>query len=198
MWEGENAPREYRMLPNQTCAISPQGLVVFDDETGQWLLPKADDATRFTVMPSETPLSSLRFQFEAVKAGDLYEGGKKTRYIGPMTICNFYDGNQYLGSQIIDTERGFNASVAGQPVRCTMSKRVDNYSIFSYNRDPGKPVLYFGWVCMILGVAFTLYIGFSQIWLRAEGSRVLLLALGPLARSANEMRRRLHAMLSSG
>jgi cytochrome c biogenesis protein ResB len=199
-WAGSSESRDYRILPDQTCALTRDGLAVFDDATGQWLLPKEGEDGRFLVLPRDTPLSGLRYRFELVKAGDLYENGRKTRYIGPLTICNFYDGasNQYLGSQLIDQERGFESSVAGVAAHCSMSARVDNYSIFSYNRDPGKPVLYFGWVCMILGVAFTLYISFSQLWLRAEGDRVYLLALGPLAKSKSELRRKLHVILGGG
>lgn len=199
-WSAQDGgTQESRILPDQECALTPLGMAILDESSGQWLLPP-DEGDSFQVVPESVGFSPFHYKFEAVKSGDLYEAGKPKGRIGPLTIVSIYDAStgseQYLGSQIIDTEHGFDGFVGNHEAHITMSERINNYSIFSYNRDPGKPVLYFGWICMIVGTALTLYIGFSQLWLRVEGGRVFVLTMGPLARSTYGMRRRLHAILS--
>ena len=184
------------MIADQLCTLTPLGLAIWDEASRKWLLPK-EGGDMVTVLPDNVSVSGMNYKFDAVKSGDLYEGGKKVRHIGPLSIVSFYDGSsgQYLGSQIVDTENGFQAMVENRVADCVMSERIDNYSIFQYNRDPGKPVLYFGWICMIVGVALTMYIGFTQVWLRVEDGRVFMLMTGPAARTTHPLRRKLHAIL---
>ncbi|MCC7477934.1 cytochrome c biogenesis protein ResB [bacterium] len=197
-WAGqEGEAKDYRIIADQLSTLTPMGVAIWDESSSQWLLPQ-EGGDMVAVLPRGVETSPMNFRFDAVKAGDLYEDGKKTRYIGPLTIASFYDAasGQYMGSQIIDTEKGFSAMAGGRMAECRMSERIDNYSIFQYNRDPGKPVLYFGWICMILGVAFTLYIGFTQVWLRAEDGKVFLLVTGPGGKARHPLRQKLHAILN--
>ncbi len=196
-WTGKGEePVDYRIITDQLCTLTPMGLAIWDEASSQWLLPQ-EGSDMVAVLPQGIETSPMNYRFDAVKAGDLYEGGKKVRRIGPLTIASFYDAasGQYMGSQIIDTENGFTAMAGNNMAECRMSERIDNYSIFQYNRDPGKPVLYFGWICMIIGVALTMYIGFTQVWLRSEDGKVFVLVTGPGGRSRHPLRQRLHAIL---
>jgi hypothetical protein len=144
-----------------------------------------------------TPVANLAFQIEAVKAGDLYEDGKKVGYIGPLTIAHLVDRatGQGVDDVLIDPEHGFSVMLNGRPVQVKMSRRVDNYSTFSYTRDPGLPVLAIGWILLVAGIAGALYVPFTQVQARFEAGQTLLLVTGSGAAPGSPLRRRLHAIL---
>jgi len=163
--EVDGESNEYMFNPNLWMALGPNGLVDAQDammlgDTGQY--------------------SAHAFILKQVKAGDLYVGGEKQGYLGPMSIVDIADmqTGQMLGARLITPDQGFETTIGGRPVTITMSTRVDNYSDFSYKRDPGIPILYFGWIAMIVGVALTMYIPFSQAWVRITGGEAQFLLAG--------------------
>lgn len=174
---------EAELLADTPSVITSRGVAVQDGPGGAWLLPvPGTQFGKVTALPQGTPVSDLLYEFEQVKAGDYYDGGVKAGYIGPLTIAHMYEpqSGQYMGSRLITPDKPLALTVNGQPALASMSRRVDNYSIFSYKRDPGIPVLYFGWILMIAGVALTLYIPFSQLYLRYEqqGGKLYILGAG--------------------
>lgn len=194
-------PIEAELLAETPSVITPRGVAVQDGPGGNWLLPvPGTQFGKVTVLPEGTPISDLMYEFEQVKAGDYYDGGIKAGYIGPMTIAHMYEprSGQYMGSQLITPDKPLAFTLNGQPAMASMSKRVDNYSIFSYKRDPGIPVLYFGWILMIIGVALTLYVPFSQLYLRYEqaGGKLYLLGTGQAFRRGSALTEKLGEILA--
>lgn len=191
---GPDQKVEAELLPETRSVITTRGVAVQDQEG--WMLPvPGTQFSKVTLLPQSQPLSDLQFEFEQVKAGDYYDDGVKAGYIGPMTIAHMYDpgSGQYMGSQLIAPDKPLQFTIGGQPALAYMSQRVDNYSIFSYKRDPGIPMLYFGWILMIVGVAMTLYIPFSQLYLRYEqtGGRLYILGTGLAFRRGAPLTQRL-------
>jgi cytochrome c biogenesis protein len=142
--------------------------------------------------------SDLGFMFEQVKAGDLYVGGVKQGYIGPLAIATLYSlstGNA-VGQVLATPEQGFTVQLGGRPAEIRMARRVDDYSVFSYKRDPGIPVLYLGWIALILGIGAALYIPYGQLKARVSAGGVRLLASGAAARGEHPLDERLRDMLS--
>lgn len=157
---------DYMFVPNTWVVIGPTGLVDVDQ-----LMSMNADMSQY---------SSDAFILKQVKAGDLYVEGKKDGYLGPMSIVNIANmqTGQTLGTQLITPDKGFDTTIDGKPVHVTMSTRVDDYSDFSYKRDPGIPILYFGWIAMIVGVTLAMYVPFTQIWIRVTGETAHLLMSG--------------------
>ena len=137
------------------------------------------------------------FSLEAVKAGDLYIGGKKTGYLGPLAIAHrgSMATGETLDSVLLSPDEGLVTRIDGLPATVRMSRKVDNYSDFSYKRDPGIPVLYLGWIVMILGITLALYIPFAQVWVRVEGASGQLLVAGTSSSDDAPLPRRLHGIL---
>jgi len=143
--------------------------------------------------------SSEAFSMEQVKAGDLYIGGQKESYLGPMTVVHRADmtTGQQLDSVILTPDNSIDVTIGGVKGTLTMSKRVDNFSDFSYKRDPGIPILYLGWIAMIIGIALALYVPFSQVWIRVEGQRVQYLISGAAGQPESPLSVRLHDILGT-
>ncbi len=147
---------------------------------------------------SSPDCSDLGFAFEQVKAGDLYVGGEKQGYIGPMTIASLVDlrTGAEQGQVLVTPEQGFSVNLNGEPVEIRMARQVDNFSIFSYKRDPGIPVLYFGWIALIIGIGAALYIPYGQLRARAGSGKVYLATFGAAAKGEHPLDERLRDMLN--
>jgi hypothetical protein len=142
------------------------------------------------------PTADAAFILEQVKAGDLYAAGQKTGYVGPLTIAHLL--HQRTGEQssvLLTPEQGFATLLGGQPVTVRMSRKVENYSDFSYQRDPGLPILGLGWVLLVIGIAAALYTPFTQVQAREEASRSLLVVLGQNSQRDEPLPQRLRAIL---
>lgn len=146
-----------------------------------WMvLTPAGPAPAESAMSTGQPLSDHAFLLERIKDGDLYRQGKKAGHIGPLTLAHLANMNTTdETTQLVSTEQPFTVNVMGKPYTIKLSQKVDNYSGFSYKRDPGIPILYFGWISLIIGIALSLYLPFTQVWLRIEAGRVLMLAAAP-------------------
>jgi cytochrome c biogenesis protein len=171
---------QYPAPPGMLLALTSQGLA---------------DAMQVISSPD---CSDQGFVFEQVKAGDLYVGGVKQGYIGPLTLATLYDlaTGEATGQVLLTPAQGFTLHLGGQPVDVRMAPQVDNYSVFSYKRDPGIPVLYFGWIALILGIGAALYIPYGQLRARIGGGRAYLLAHGAAAKGEHPLDQRLRDMLS--
>jgi cytochrome c biogenesis protein ResB len=176
----------------------------FGGQTQEMQLPPAGTLYVFTpqgLMPRDMamgmPMSAQGFEFEQVKAGDVYHGDAKQGSIGPMTLAHMYDARsgEYLGSQLVTTDKAIVTSIGGEVISAMMSPKVDNFSVFSYQRDPGAPILLFGWLSLVLGIALTLYIPFTQVWVRVDGAKSHFLASGPDGRPGTRLMERINAML---
>lgn len=173
--------QEFPAIPETWLALSPQGVMM--NEVAQQM---------------GTGVANLAFNLEQVKAGDLYEGGKKVGHIGPLTIAHLGDrvSGQDSGGVLIDTAHGFTAMLNGKPVDIRMSPRVDNTSIFSYARDPGLVTLTLGWILLVIGIAGAMYIPFTQVQARVEAGRAYVLIQGSGSGTGDALPLRLHAILS--
>jgi hypothetical protein len=100
------------------------------------------------------------------------------------------------GDFLVKPDQGFELRLQGKPVKVTMSTRVDNYSDFSYQRDPGLPVLAAGWILLVIGVAAALYTPFTVVQARAEPGRLLLLVMGQNSQPDDPLPSGLRAMLT--
>jgi cytochrome c biogenesis protein len=139
------------------------------------------------------------FLLEKVKAGDLYIDGENTGYLGPMTIAHVQ--NVMIDAPpeqiMLDTQQGFSLSLNGKPVEIRMSPQIQNFSIFSYKRDPGMPVLYLGWILMIIGIGVALYVPFNKVHIRIEQEQGMFLISGVRGGGLKGLRREIHAILSA-
>jgi hypothetical protein len=147
---------------------------------------------------SGMPFSNEALYFEPIKGGKLYKGKEVAGEFGPLTLVRRADiqAGGDLAPVIIDTERALELMVGGQSASLRISPRIDNISVFSYKRDPGMPVMYLGWVLMILGTAFALYTPFTQVWLRHDPEGSALLILGRGSQKSSPLMLRLHAILA--
>jgi cytochrome c biogenesis protein ResB len=196
--------KEYRLPDplygdNTWFGLTADAVVVLDPNSGQWFVPiETSDGYQLQFIPESTPVSQLGFRVaENVKAGDLYRHGKKTGEIGPMSIFSLRDNGSgmEMGSVLIDQDKGFATRVGTQEYQVRMAPKVDNYSIFAYKRDPGSPLLFLGWVMLVAGIALTMYVPFTQVWVRAEAGSLRVLALGRDGGAKGRIRRRLDALL---
>jgi cytochrome c biogenesis protein ResB len=146
---------------------------------------------------SGMPVSSTAFQFEPVKAGELFEGGKHVGYVGPLSIAHLADRStgSIQDNVLVTPEQGFTLMLNNRPVTVRMSKKVENYSDFSYQRDPGLPILGLGWLLLVLGITVALYTPFTQVHARQEDDRTLLLVMGQNSRVDDPLPSRLRAIL---
>jgi cytochrome c biogenesis protein len=170
----------------------------FPVQSGEWLAV-APGGVMLSDMAAQTgtPVAGEAFSVEQVKAGNLYVDGKESGYIGPMTIAHLADRStgQGVDDVLLTPDHGFTVMLNGQPVKVTMSKRVDNFSDFSYTRDPGLPVLALGWILLVIGIAGALYVPFTQVQARFEAGRAFVLVTGAGGGADGPVLRRLHAIL---
>ncbi|MBN2083392.1 cytochrome c biogenesis protein ResB [bacterium] len=120
------------------------------------------------------------FFAEPLKAGMLYVGGKPQGEIGPLTIlrtARMEDGAASQG-RMLTPEVTEQITVDGRPATLRLSSKLENYSDFSYKLDPGIPVLYFGWILMIISIALAMYVPFSRVHMRVEPQRTFVLQSG--------------------
>ncbi len=160
----------------------PDGTVAeYPAPANLWMvLTPAGPAPAETAMGTGQPFSDYAFLLEPIKDGDLYRQGNKAGHVGPMTLAHLANINSSEEStRVISVDQPFTATILGKPYTVKLSQKVDNYSGFSYKRDPGIPILYFGWISLIIGIALSLYLPFTQVWLRIEAGRVLMLAAAP-------------------
>ena len=177
-YELDGMPREELVPSEMWLALTPNGLIKAETDVGN---------------------TDKVFLLEKVKAGDLYIDGKNEGYLGPMTVAHVQ--NLMTGGEpeqiLLDTENGFNVSVNGQTVAIRLSPRIQNFSIFSFKRDPGMPMLYIGWILMIVGIGVALYVPFHKIHIRIEQERAMLLIGGVRGGGLKGLKRRIHAILSA-
>lgn len=184
---------ECQLLPQQRIYIGAEGCYV---ESGGTLFSlKPEDGFRAA---SGVDVNSLAIVVcEPIKAGDLYIGGELSGYLGPMTtISAGVMGLGLTAQQVITPEQGLELTLGdGQTADVRMSKRVENFSVFSYKRDPGIPLLYLGWIAMIVGISLALYIPFTQVRIRLDGRQLSVLLSGAGRKLESPLYRRLHAIL---
>ncbi len=164
-------------------------LSIVPDASGNPALARAED---------NGGMSDKVFLLEKVKAGDLYIDGEKREFLGPLTVAhvqNLMTGE--LSDMIIDTEQGFPMSFSGKPMLVRLSDRIQNFSIFSYKRDPGMPTLYIGWILMIIGIGVALYIPFHKVHVRIEGERAMFVVTGGRGGGLKGLKKRIHAILTA-
>ncbi|MCB1188027.1 cytochrome c biogenesis protein ResB [bacterium] len=163
---------------------------IIPDMAGNPRLARAEDAVGRT---------DTAFLLEKVKAGDLYIDGKLDRHLGPMTVVHKHNlMTNEVSDQILDTEKGFKVSMDGQWVELKLADRIQNFSIFSYKRDPGMPMLYLGWILMIIGIGVALYVPFHKVNVRVEDGQAMLLVSGARGGGLKGLKKRIHAILTAG
>jgi cytochrome c biogenesis protein len=155
--------QEYPAPSDTWLALAPSGLV---------------DAQQAIGMGQ--PISNLAFLLEPIKAGDLYKQGVKSGVVGPLTLAHVADvDSKKEWTQLFSVDQPLKVTLMGEAYTLKLSPQVANYSEFSYKRDPGIPVLYLGWIALIVGITLGLYIPFTQVWLRFEHGRVFIVCAGP-------------------
>jgi cytochrome c biogenesis protein ResB len=176
-------------------ALTPDEVVVRNPNNMQWVVP-IDQGDNYALRPVEqSNVSPLMFQVaQNVKSGDLYRHGEPVGKVSPMAILTLAAAGapMEMGSLLLTDKTGFETMLGGQPVHVRLSAKTDDYSVFEYKRDPGSPVLFLGWLLLVAGIALTMYVPFTQLWLRAEPGSLAVLAIGPDKR---RLRQRLDVML---
>ncbi len=175
-------------------ALTPTGVAVQDPATGEWMVPSPSEADSYiTIDPSTVSRRAFKVA-ENVKSGDVFHHDENVGRVGPMAIFTLRDnaGGMELGSLLVTDKAGFDTQVGGVAYNVRLSDKVDDFSVFAYKRDPGSPVLFSGWLLLVAGIALTMYVPFTQLWLRAEPGSLSVLALGPLR---GRLRQRLETML---
>lgn len=154
----------------------------------QWML-----LTPSGPQPAEEVLSSgvahgdVVFMLEPIKAGDIFERGQKTGYLGPMTLVRLQNlSNAEMQTKLLEPGKQLEMTLDGKPASVGISKKVDNYSVFEYKRSPGMWILWTGWIVMIIGITIGMYISFGQAWIRLEAGKAYMLYRGPGADNAGE------------
>jgi cytochrome c biogenesis protein ResB len=181
--------------------LTADGIVLWHPERRRWFIPIDDgDEVRMQFVEPGA-VGQLAFMVaENVKSGDLYKHHKKVGHIGPMAIFTLrprdsMDPNAQ-GSLLLTNERSpqhsFDVQVGRQTYNVRLSPKVEDYSVFAYKRDPGSPVLFTGWLLLVAGIALTMYVPFTQVWVRAEPGSLSMLALGP---ERKRLKKRMDVML---
>lgn len=181
--------------------LTADDIVMWHPERRQWFKPiEVGDDVRMQFVDA-AQVGQLAFKVEDnVKSGDLYVHHKKTGRIGPMAIFTLRmrdvaEGGG-MGSLLVTNERtpahSFDVRVGTEAYNVRLSPKVDDYSVFAYKRDPGSPVLFMGWILLVAGIALTMYVPFTQLWVRAEPGSLSTLALGP---ERKRLKQRLDVML---
>lgn len=186
--------KTYEVVPEQPMMVTRDGCYL--KSMGAWF--SLDPADNYAAVSADKANSPQVFMCERVIGGDLYVGGEHTGFLGPMTIARLggSTGAGLFHSQIISPEQPLTLTLAdGSTATVRMSTRIDNTSIFSYKRDPGIPVLYFGWIAMIVGITLALYIPFTQVRLRVAENRGAMLVTGARSRLNGTLKRQLRAIL---
>ncbi len=190
--EIDGEEREYVIPPGGALLVAADGCFV--ESMGAWFSLAPDD--NFVAASPASPAEGVMVVCEQVKAGDLYVGGESQGFLGPLTIITTAFSGGMGPRQIITPDQSAELLLGGGTVaKVRMSPRVDNTSIFSYKRDPGIPILYLGWIAMIIGITLALYIPYSQVRLRVEDGRAALRISGAGGKPDAPLRRRLHDIL---
>lgn len=165
-----------------------------------WLsiVPGPDGQPTLARAEDNRGMSDKVFLLEKVKAGDLYIDNKLQEFLGPMTVAHVQ--NMLTGEMediLIDTENSFTIRLNGEPVEMKLADRIQNFSIFSYKRDPGMPTLYIGWILMIIGIGVALYVPFHKVHMRIEEGTAKLLVTGARGGGLKGLKKRIHAILTA-
>lgn len=121
------------------------------------------------VPPGTVATSPFVLIIDEIKGGPLYEGGKIASEIPSMARVRILDKQ---GSTV-----GLDVVSSLQPLQLPgmtlgIGENIYSASIFQYKRDPGLPLIYIGFLMVILGVLGTLYWRFQQVYARIEGGKL--------------------------
>jgi cytochrome c biogenesis protein ResB len=172
-------------------------IVMWHPQQQRWFIP-VDHGDQVGMQFVETSaVADIVFKVEQnVKSGDLYKHHKKVGHIGPMAIFTLRARDDIAeanaGSLLVTGDNGFDTRLDTHNLNVRLSPKVEDYSVFAYKRDPGSPVLFTGWILLVAGIALTMYVPFTQVWLRAEPGRLSVLVLGP---ERKRLKKRLDVML---
>jgi len=185
--------RECLLLPGQPIFIGPDGC--YTESMGTLFSLEKKDG--FGAVGDRDISSMAMLVCEPIKAGDLYLEGKLAGYVGPLTIATAgVMGGGMSAREVISPDHGIDIMLpSGQIAKVKMSRQVENFSIFSYKRDPGIPILYFGWIAMIIGITLALYIPFTQVRMRIADDHVSVLLSGAGRKTQSPLYQRIHAIL---
>lgn len=134
------------------------------------------EGVRFLDQEPPDPNVGFYFTLSQTVAGRLFNHDtKKEILVPPMSIFRVIDLNtgQPLFLRVISSENWIKLGEGSSRVSVRLGDKVENASIFSYKKDPGTPVIYFGFIFIILGAAITIYTNRNQIFISSEG-RLLL------------------------
>ena len=60
------------------------------------------------------------------------------------------------------------------------------------------PMLYLGWILMIIGIGVALYVPFHKVNVRVEDGQAMLLVSGARGGGLKGLKKRIHAILTAG
>lgn len=118
------------------------------------------------VPPGTVSVSPFVMIIDEIKGGKVYEGGKITREIPPMARVRILNqAGATVGLDVVSSEQ----TLALPGMTLGIGENIYSASIFQYKRDPGLPLIYIGFLMVILGVLGTLYWRFQQVYSKVEG-----------------------------
>ena len=121
------------------------------------------------VPPGTVAQSPFVMIIDEIKGGPVYEQGKIAREIPSMARFRILDrGGSTVGLDVVSSLQPMDLP----GMKLGIGEDIYSASIFQYKRDPGLPLIYIGFLMVILGVLGTLYWRFQQVYARAEGGKL--------------------------
>ena len=110
--------------------------------------------------------SPFVFLIDDIKTGPWYQSGVYKGELEPQAMLRILDGST-------GETQAMEVITKSQPISAPMfsiglGEKVVSTSIFQWKRDPGLPLVYLGFITVVLGVLGTLFFRFQQVYVRAE------------------------------
>ena len=118
------------------------------------------------IPPGMGASSPFVFLIDDIKTGPWYQSGVYKGELEPQAMLRILDGST-------GETQAMEVITKSQPISAPMfsiglGEKVVSTSIFQWKRDPGLPLVYLGFITVVLGVLGTLFFRFQQVYVRAE------------------------------
>jgi cytochrome c biogenesis protein len=119
--------------------------------------------------PATTPFV---FIIDDIKVGPWYQAGEYKGEIPPMAKLRVLDARSAETVQMSVITKDEPLSAPGFTL--AIGDKIVSESIFQWKRDPGLPLVYLGFIFVVLGVLGTLYWRFQQAYVRVENGKLYI------------------------
>ncbi|MCD6118680.1 cytochrome c biogenesis protein ResB [bacterium] len=116
--------------------------------------------------------SPFFFRIDEIKGGPLHEGREITGELDPMISISIFssENGQMMGMDVIKNDH----PLMLPDFSLGIGKETIGASVFQYKRDPGLPLVYLGFLILVLGTLGALFMHFQQMYLCIEGQKARL------------------------